>query len=649
MFLPRRYDDRRTYTAIAELSEGTRSSVRGVVSAAAIRFAGRRIFELAVRDDSGVLSCRFYRFHSKAMEQRYPRGQEVIVSGAVSKYGAQARMFHPEIDLVAPGVEPTPEGLIGIYRDLDGVPEKTLRAILRELARGAALLLEDPLPAELRKRLKLPELGRAVQAAHVPEELDDHEILHRRLVFDELFYLQLALALRKRKLSERSGRAHVTNEDPVVIARGMFPFELTAAQQRALKEIAADLSIRSPMARLIQGDVGSGKTAVALAAAAIVIWGKSQVALLAPTEILAAQHAQLAQRALEKRGAKVALLTGGLKTSVRKPLLAALADGEIDLLVGTHALLEDDVVFRDLGLAIVDEQHRFGVEQRKALRSKQALPPDLLVMTATPIPRTLAMAFYGDLSLTVIDELPPGRTPVVTKIFDPKRRSLAYAHLQTALADGRQAFIVYPLVESSAKSDLSAASDAVFELEHRFKPHEVGLLHGRMRAEEKAEVMRRFVNKEIALLVSTTVIEVGVDVPNATVMIVEHAERFGLSQLHQLRGRVGRGEHAGACFLIADAASKEARARLSVLEKSGDGFLVAEHDLKTRGPGELLGTKQHGLPELELADLTRDAKLLELAQQEAQRLAQSPETIDAAMMKEMSRRFSDRLDLIDAG
>lgn len=643
LYLPRRYDDRREFTPVAELQEGEHASVRGTVAAATIRYAGRRVFEMAIKDDTGVLNTRFFRFHSKAMEQNYPRGQAVVASGKVSRYGAQARMIHPELERIASEELATPQGLVAIYPEIDGVPERTLRRLLRELAKGAAPKLPDPFPEEMRARLKLPALGEAVRAAHVPDEPADQETLRRRLVFDELFYLQLALAIRKSKLSESPGRAHKPKKSIDELAKQLFPFELTRAQKKAIAELAKDLARKTPMARLLQGDVGCGKTAVAMIAANIVVDAGHQAALLAPTEILAAQHYKNAQKTSTMRAA---LLTGSLKTKERRALLQQLADQEIDLLIGTHALLEPDVIFKDLGLAIIDEQHRFGVAQRKTMRDKnQTATPDLLVMTATPIPRTLAMAFYGDLALTVIDEMPPGRTPVVTKLVDHKRRSEVYAHLDRTLAEGRQAFVVYPLVEMSEKLDLAAATDAVDELAARFPKHQVALLHGRMKPDEKSAAMERFVKNETQLLVSTTVVEVGVDVPNATAMVIEHAERFGLSQLHQLRGRVGRGKYPGACFLIAGGGGQDALERLSILAASADGFAVAEHDLKTRGPGEMLGTRQHGLPDLILADLLRDADVLELAREEAlAHLDPSP-----SIKGELLRRFSDRLDLLDAG
>ena len=408
------------------------------------------------------------------------------------------------------------------------------------------------------------------------------------------------------------------------------------------------------MNRLLQGDVGSGKTAVALLASAAVVSAGRQAAILAPTEILADQHFANAMKTLGSAGITIARLTGSAKTKERRQLLRALLARQVDVLVGTHALLEPDVAFADLGLAVVDEQHRFGVHQRAALRNKRSdAMPDLLIMTATPIPRTLALTAYGDLRVSIIDELPPGRSPTVTEVFSANQSELALTHVERALEEGRQAYVVYPLVEASENLDLTAATDAVGDLQERFRPHEVGLLHGRMRPEDKAAVMRRFKDGQLGVLVSTTVIEVGVDVPNATVMLVQHADRFGLSQLHQLRGRVGRGAHRGTCLLVAGDASKDGWARLQVLAETSDGFVVAERDLAIRGPGELLGTRQSGLPDLVVTNLARDGSIVELSKAAADEVrARDPDlgaTEHARLRDELDRRFGAKMKLTDAG
>jgi len=412
-------------------------------------------------------------------------------------------------------------------------------------------------------------------------------------VFDELFYGQLALGLVRHRRGDERGIAHRGATDFEEFARELFPFELTNAQRRVAAEIAADLESSRPMNRLLQGDVGSGKTAVAFLAAALVRRAGRQTAILAPTEILAEQHAANARRALEPHGLRTALLTGSTSTKARSQLLRWLRQGQVDVLIGTHALLEPDVAFHDLGLAVTDEQHRFGVNQRQSLIAKRAdAAPDVLVMTATPIPRTLALTAYGDLKTSIIDELPPGRSPTETKVFVGEQGARAYDRVAEELVQGRQAYVIFPLVETSDVLDLKAATDAFDQVAERFAPHRVGLLHGRLKPEEKNEVMQAFARNELQVLVSTTVVEVGVDVPNATCIVIENAERFGLSQLHQLRGRVGRGQHAGRCFLVTESAAVD---RLRVLEETSSGFEVAERDLQLRGPGEVLGTRQSAL------------------------------------------------------
>jgi ATP-dependent DNA helicase RecG len=522
-----------------------------------------------------------------------------------------------------------------------------VRAIGQGLAAAAAQKLEEHLPEEMRARLRLRDLNTAISRMHLPEE-DSYERdrieVHRRLAFDELFFLELALLRSQREREAEPGIAHRLATPWQELAGRLFPFALTDAQRTVIEEIVEDLTSPRPMNRLLQGDVGSGKTAVAMLAAAIVKEGKRQAALLAPTEILAEQHQRNAQKYLEPNNVRCALLTGSTRTALRREILGGVAGGTIDLLIGTHAILEPDVAFADLGLVVVDEQHRFGVEQRGMLREKaRDATPDVLVMTATPIPRTLALTLYGDLRVSVIDELPPGRTPTETRLFDKRGRPRAWELVRGQLEEGRQAYVVYPLVETSEKLDLEAATEAVGELAQQFHPHRVALLHGRMRPDEKQETMHRFVAGEIAVLVSTTVVEVGVDVANATVMAVVNAERFGLSQLHQLRGRVGRGSHRGLCLLISGSGDPEARARLSVLASTSDGFEVAEKDLELRGPGEVLGTRQHGMPELQVADLIRDARILEAARKEAERIVGSLDEHER-IRAELDRRH-ERLEL----
>jgi ATP-dependent DNA helicase RecG len=655
LFLPRRFEDRSSLSTIADLVEGQSATIRGTILSLGARpiRGGRRMFEMVVSDGTSRLACHWFRFRQVAFESKHRNGQRVRISGKVSSFGARIQMVHPDVEVVEDDGDAGAPGVLPIYGDVPGVPPKKVRAIAQGLARAAAPHLTDFLPDDVRERQALGRLDACVRAMHLPEPgryRADEASVRRRLVFDELFVLMLALLRTRWNRDREPGLSHPAGPWDA-FARELFPFELTKAQARVAAEIAADLADERPMNRLLQGDVGSGKTAVALLAAAIVRRSGRQAVLLAPTEILAAQHQRSAQRYLEPRNIRCALLTGSTRAALRREILGGVQNQTIDLLIGTHAVLEEDVVFHDLGLAVVDEQHRFGVEQRAVLRAKaRGRTPDVLVMTATPIPRTLALTLYGDLRVSVLDEMPPGRKGTVTRVFAKRRREAAFAVIDAELASGRQAYVVFPLVEASDELDLEAATDAALELEARFAPHRVALLHGRMRSDEKHDAMQRFVRGEVAVLVSTTVVEVGVDVANASVMAVMDAERFGLSQLHQLRGRIGRGEHPGTCLLIAGDVDQE---RLRVLESTSDGFEVAERDLEIRGPGEILGTKQHGLPELTIADLARDQRILELARSEAERLiAADPELSRAehfALADEIRRRFQGRFDLVKVG
>jgi ATP-dependent DNA helicase RecG len=660
LWLPRRYEDRRVFTPIAEAVAGEFVQVQGRVLHAALSRAGggRLLFEVVLGDGTGTLNLRWFRFHADGMKRRFVRDREFVVSGTLTAWGAMRQMVHPEVeDPGAPG-DPSAAGIAPVYSEVDGLRPKQLRKILQDVARRFAHRVEDPLPTHLRERRGLPALASALRKAHLPETLDPGEEpdgpVRHRLVYDELLFFQLMLAQRRQAGEAQPGLVNVSPTPWPELAARMLPFPLTGAQRRALGEIVGDLGRDRPMNRLLQGDVGAGKTAVAMVAAAVVARAGRQTALLAPTEILAAQHAATSEKYLAAIGLRHALLTGSTRAKARRELLDALAAGELDVLVGTHAILEPAVRFARLGLAIVDEQHRFGVEQRGALRTKtEGLAPDVLVMTATPIPRTLALTLYGDLEVSILDERPPGRTPITTSVLRERERGQAWRQVAQALAQGRQAYVVFPLVESSEQSDLRAATEAVDEIRAQFPGHGVGLLHGRMRPDDKAQVMDEFRAGRLGVLVSTTVIEVGVDVPNATVMVIENAERFGLSQVHQLRGRVGRGVHPGSCVLIVGSGGQEAWNKLAVLERTDDGFEVAEADLEIRGPGELLGTRQSGLASLATADLVRDAHVLEQAREDAfalisadPRLARSEHE---ALRAELERRTRVSFGWADVG
>jgi len=519
---------------------------------------------------------------------------------------------------------------VPVYRRLNDLRPKQLREIIHAtLTAIPETAIAETLPADLIKRQRLITRSAALREIHFPSDkapLDEFENArspaHRRLIFEELFWLALGLALKRGQRIRESKGAKIRIDDAIKkrIA-SVLPFKLTEAQRKVVKEIFRDMKTEAPMNRLLQGDVGSGKTIVALIAMLTAMENDYQSALMVPTEILAEQHARNLKRMLAKSPYRIELLSGSLKAADKKRLHQAMASGEVNAVVGTHALIQESVSFKNLGLVVIDEQHRFGVMQRAELRAR-GMNPDVLVMTATPIPRSLAMTVYGDLDVSIIDEMPPGRTPIVTKVFadNADDRKEVKQLLAREVRAGRQIYVVYPLVEESEKMDLRDATKRYEYLRDKvFPAFSVGLLHGRMKPEEKEEVMRRFVKGEIQILVSTTVIEVGVDVPNASVMVVEHAERFGLSQLHQLRGRVGRGAEQSYCVLLAsDKQTDVARERLGIMEETNDGFKIAEKDLEIRGPGELMGTRQAGLPEFRIANLVRDLEILQAARREAE-------------------------------
>ncbi|RTR05701.1 ATP-dependent DNA helicase RecG [Halomonas nitroreducens] len=621
--LPLRYQDRTRITPIATLRTGGEAVVEGEVMAAEVVRGRRRSLLVRLRDGSGILSLRFFHF-SPAQQQQFRPGGRVRAFGEARAGATGLELYHPEYRLLGEGAPPVEDHLTPIYPTTEGLHQTRLRALIDQaLARldAAPGALPEWLPEALRQRFALPELHHCLSVLHHPSpEVDPgllaegHHPATRRLALEELLAHQLSL--REVRL-----RIQADGAPPLPDGRGLqarfltqLPFSLTAAQRRVLDEIHADLAGEMPMLRLVQGDVGSGKTVVAAMAALSAIAGGCQAAMMAPTELLAEQHYRAFQRWFAPLGIEVAWLAGKLKGKARLDTKAAILDGRAQMVVGTHALFQGDVHFQRLGLAIIDEQHRFGVHQRLALREKGeagGLTPHQLVMTATPIPRTLAMSAYADLDVSVIDELPPGRTPVTTAVVPDERRPEVVARIRHACAEGRQAYWVCTLIEESEALQCQAAEATRDELGEALPELAIGLVHGRMKAAEKAEVMDAFKAGELDLLVATTVIEVGVDVPNASLMIIENPERLGLSQLHQLRGRVGRGATASFCVLLYHPPlSDHSRRRLTVMRETTDGFRIAEQDLAIRGPGEVLGTRQTGLAAMKIADLERDADLL---------------------------------------
>lgn len=671
--LPLRYEDRRQLKSISQLRAGQQEVFVGRVLAAGEAKTARtrkQIYEIIVGDDSGQISLKWFRYRKPWLQKLFPIGQKSVFIGEVKQYGATREIYHPDAEPLPEGVDPMQllesdplnfGRILPVYPLTEGLSQKQSRKIWFPLVADHARFVVSQIPTDILQRHKLMPLTDALLQAHWPDKQTDLFALQQgrdqarsSLVFDEFFYLELGLLLKRQGIQLEEGFAFKVEHRYTIPLNKMLPFKLTEAQRRVLGEIKQDMMSAHPMNRLLQGDVGSGKTLVALMAALIAIENDAQVAIVAPTEILAEQHFATFHGWLEQLGLRSLLLQGSMKASDKKVALEKIATGEVDLVVGTHAILQEGVEFKRLGLGIVDEQHRFGVKQRSILKHK-GCNPDILVMTATPIPRTLSLTLYGDLSISVIDQLPPGRKPVTTQIYSGWQRSKAYAQIREELEQGRQAYIVYPLVEESEKSDLQAATEAATQLANEVFPQaRIGLLHGRLKAAEKDLVMSAFRRKELDLLVATTVIEVGVDVPNATVMMIEHADRFGLAQLHQLRGRVGRGADKSHCLLVpSEHYSEDARKRLQVMVETEDGFRIAETDLEIRGPGEFLGTRQAGLPDFRVANLLRDARILETARQEALDYLEKTDMLNdpaANQVKaELLRRWGGRLELAGIG
>jgi ATP-dependent DNA helicase RecG len=627
---PIRYEDRSRLQPIASLKPGRSASVAGKVLSCGLRSTRRpgfKIFEALIGDPSGALRATW--LNQPFLRDVFSRGQQVVLFGQAEMRGAGGlQLTNPQYEILdEEDAETIHTGrIVPVYEKTGAVTPKIQRRLVHDVLQRLPAELADPLPASLRLRLQLPDRAAALHATHFPPndapipELNAFTTpAQRRLIFEEAFLFQTGVMARRRAVAAEQKPVRVQVDDRIrESARAVLPFRLTDGQKRALKEIVDDLQKPHPMNRLLQGDVGAGKTIIALLAALVAMENGLQVAFMAPTEILAEQHFVNISRLLQRSRFRVCLLTGATTAATRKRQLAEIQSGAMQLVVGTHALVEGGVQFKQLGLVVIDEQHRFGVVQRATLREK-ALHPDVLVMTATPIPRTLALTLYGDLDVSVIRDLPPGRLPVRTIAKPESRRDELYAFVREQLDAGRQAYVIYPLVEESEKIDLKAATEMHDHLAQEIFPqYRVGLLHGRMKADGKERVMKAFVDGTLDVLVATTVVEVGVDVPNASVMVVEHAERFGLSQLHQLRGRVGRDRHQSFCCLLYQSPlAEEARARLKAMTETTDGFEIAERDLQLRGPGDFFGTRQAGMPTFRLIDLIRDRELLDLAQREA--------------------------------
>ena len=648
---PRSYEDRRKFSTVAAAPVDIPVCLELLVAEpprlSRIR-KGLELVKARLVDDTGSLTATF--FNQTYMKDALRPGETYIVYGKVEGPPGRRQMTNPVCER-SDRVRFT-GCILPVYALTHGISNNLLAGLARRCVDECAGQLEEVLPGPLRREHALAAAEFACRNIHFPRDEEALELARRRLIFEELFYLTCGMALLRTRRDEAAGVPFAI--PPVEEFLALLPFPLTGAQRRVMDEIAADVSAGPPMNRLVQGDVGSGKTMVAAYGAWLAAKNGRQCALMAPTELLAEQHFRSLAPLLEQASLRVGLLTGAVKGRARKELLAALAAGELDLLIGTHALLSEGVDYADLGLVITDEQHRFGVAQRAALSAKARRPPHVLVLSATPIPRTLSLVIYGDLDVSVIDELPPGRTPVQTFVVGEDKRQRMYGFVRKLVGEGRQAYIVCPAVEEGEDegAGLKAAASYARSLQTEVFPDlRVGLVHGKMKPREKDAVMTAFAGGELDVLVSTTVIEVGVDVPNAALMVVENADRFGLSQLHQLRGRVGRGKHQSYCVLVTSTRNPDSRARLKVLTKTTDGFQIAEEDLKLRGPGDFFGQRQHGLPQLRIADLAGDMRVLKEAQLAAQALLERDPGLKrpehAPLLKQVHRLFEQHGDMFN--
>ncbi len=640
-YFPRRYEDRSQIRPISRLKVGDLETVKGEVLTLGVHQTKKKIsiFELAIGDDTGIIYATW--FNQPYMKKRFKRGDRVILSGRIEYYKKLQLIVTDYEIITSAGLATVHTGrIVPIYPLTQDLNQRAIRTIIKNGLDKYSRYIIDTLPIPLRKSYNLPELRSSLWNIHFPLNFDYQEKSRERLVFEEFFLLQMALALRKfQRKDTLTGIQHQINSEDIADFERLLPYDLTAAQKKVISQVREDMQSPKPMNRLIQGDVGSGKTAVAIYALLLTIQNGYQGVIMVPTEVLAEQHYINFNELLLPLNINIVLLINGLSPAARRKTLAEIASGEANIIIGTHALIQEKVEYKNPGLVIIDEQHKFGVNQRALLKQKASVP-DCLIMTATPIPRTLALTLYGDLDISVIDELPKGRKAVATYWISDHQKNQAYEFIREQVKKGRQAYIVYPLVEKSEKLALASAVENKMRLQNEiFREFKVGLIHGRMNGKEKERILINFKARKIDILASTTVIEVGIDIPDASVMLIENAERFGLAQLHQLRGRVGRSQITSYCILSSDTQGLEASQRLKTMTATADGFVIAESDLEIRGPGEFFGTRQHGLPELKLANLTKDIGLLESSREEAIRLV----TKDPRLSKPENRLLKDSL------
>ena len=646
-YFPRQFEDRSVIKKIAQLEDEEKVTVKALITniESYTPKKGMTITRIDVKDDTGFAKLTF--FNREYIKNTFRVGDSILAFGKVKKNGRFVELNSCELEYLS--TSPKNIGkLVPVYPLSYGITNKDIMNTVRMVFENKDIKIPEYMPEYLLKKYRLCGIDYAIKNIHFPKDKESLKVALYRLIFEELLVLQLGLFMYKGGNSNEKGILFKRDQRLDEVLESL-PFSLTRAQNRALNEIIDDMCSEKVMNRLVQGDVGSGKTVVALLALAECVFNGYQGALMAPTEILAQQHYESFTETFEDIGINVELLTGSVTKKQKEGILQRACDGEIDILIGTHALIEDNVEFKNIGLVITDEQHRFGVRQRGKLSSK-GTSPDILVMTATPIPRTLALILYGDLDISIIDELPPGRQPIETIAVEKKKRDKVYNSLVRREVDkGRQVYIVCPLVEESESLDITSATETAEEIKRDFFPDlRVGLLHGKMKLSEKDAIMTAFKNHELDILVSTTVIEVGVNVPNSTLMIIENAERFGLAQLHQLRGRVGRGKHQSYCVLIYGSNSEVCRKRMSIMEETNDGFKISEKDLEIRGPGEFFGTMQHGVPELKVANLFKHMKILKTVQQEARIIIGEDSTLDfkeyRGLKREIESKFKDKIE-----
>lgn len=665
-YFPRRYEDRTRFNEIAGLKIGEYQMVRGKILKGGQRLSyhnkGIKIFKIMVEDNSGRLACVW--FNQPYLRNYLKEGEEVVLYGRADFFSGELQFQNPEYEIAGEKAEENLNygRIIPLYPLTENLSQRAFRKIVKFCLDKYISCLSDALPYDIRRRNSLQNIAEAIINTHFPKDIASQEASYRRIVFEEYFLIQLLFRLKRLEAERAEGIEHKVNQPLLDEFVASLPFELTGAQKRVISEITVDMASMKPMHRLLQGDVASGKTIVALYASILAVSGGYQVAFMVPTEILAEQHIQNIRSYINaysqknrpvnpvrelsgfSNGVNTALLTSGIKKPQKEKLYGDIKNGKVDIVVGTHALIQAGVGFKNLGLVVIDEQHKFGVYQRLDMLSK-GNNPDVLIMTATPIPRTLAMALYSDLDISTIDELPGGRQPVKTYVVGEGKRGWVYDFLRENLKKGRQAYIVYPIIDESEKLDLKAASTMYEDLKDNiFKEFKVGLIHGRLKQKQRNEAMQSFKDGQIDILVSTVVIEVGLDIPNASVMVIEHAERFGLAQLHQLRGRVGRGAFESFCILLASASSQEASLRLEAIAIESDGFKIAEKDLQIRGPGEFFGSRQHGIPELRVNPLG-NLELINTVREEARSLLAVDPSLqsrqNAGLFQTLQRRFPE--------